>query len=197
MACRLVGAKPLFEPMLEYVNSNLRNKSQWNLKQNSYIFIQEMHFKISYGKWRQFCLDLSVLMNHLFHSHHFNVITPYCVLLYEGIWVHCYPWLNKASVGDRRFYICNCPLKPWWRHSFRVTGPLCAQRPVTRSFDVFFDLRLNKWLSKESRRRWFEMPLRSLWPHCNDFLPWLLYSCMQYIITSGYLQLHFTVLWMM
>ena len=41
---------------------------------------------------------------------------------------------------------------------FRVTGPLCgeftgpgefpAQRPVTRSFDVFFDLRLNKRLSK-------------------------------------------------
>ena len=44
---------------------------------------------------------------------------------------------------------------------FRVTGPLCGeftgpgefptQRPVTRSFDVYFDLRLNKWLSKQSR----------------------------------------------
>ena len=43
---------------------------------------------------------------------------------------------------------------------FRVTGPLCgeftgpgefpAQRPVTQSFDVFFDLRLNKRLSKQS-----------------------------------------------
>ena len=42
---------------------------------------------------------------------------------------------------------------------FRVTGPLCGeftgpgefptQRPVTRSFDVFFDLRMNKWLSKQ------------------------------------------------
>ena len=42
---------------------------------------------------------------------------------------------------------------------FRVTGPLCGeftgpgefppQRPVTRSFDVFFDLRLNKRLSKQ------------------------------------------------
>ena len=28
-----------------------------------------------------------------------------------------------------------------------------SQRPVTRSFDVFFDLRLNKRLSKQSRRR--------------------------------------------
>ena len=31
-----------------------------------------------------------------------------------------------------------------------VPGEFHAQRPVTRSFDVFFDLRLNKWLSKEA-----------------------------------------------
>ena len=30
-----------------------------------------------------------------------------------------------------------------------VTGELTSQRPVTRSFDVFFDLRLNKRLSKQ------------------------------------------------
>ena len=48
-----------------------------------------------------------------------------------------------------------------------VTGESPSQRPVTRSFDVFFDLRLNKPLSKQSRRRWFETPLRSLWRHCN------------------------------
>ena len=47
---------------------------------------------------------------------------------------------------------------PWWRHQMEifsallalcarnspVTGDFPAQRPVTRSFDVFFDLRLNK-----------------------------------------------------
>ena len=31
-----------------------------------------------------------------------------------------------------------------------VTGEFPAQRPVTRSFDVFFDLRPNKRLSKHS-----------------------------------------------
>ena len=31
-----------------------------------------------------------------------------------------------------------------------VTGEFPAQRPVTQSFDVFFDLRLNKRLSKQS-----------------------------------------------
>ena len=60
----------------------------------------------------------------------------------------------------------------------RVTGSLCgnspvtsefhAQRPETRSFDVFFDLRLNKRLSKQSRGWWFETPSRSLWRHCNE-----------------------------
>ena len=38
-----------------------------------------------------------------------------------------------------------------------VTVEFPAQRPVTWSFDVFFDLRLNKWISKQSRCRWFEI----------------------------------------
>ena len=42
-----------------------------------------------------------------------------------------------------------------------------TQGPVMRSFDVFFDLRLNKWLSKQLWSWWFEMPLHSLWRHCN------------------------------
>ena len=56
-----------------------------------------------------------------------------------------------------------------WKH-FRVTGPLWvfpSQRPVTRSFDAFFGLRLKKRLSKQSRCQWFETPSRLLWHHCN------------------------------
>ena len=37
-------------------------------------------------------------------------------------------------------------------------GELPSQRPMARSFDVFFDLHLNKRLSKQSKRRWFETP---------------------------------------
>ena len=48
-----------------------------------------------------------------------------------------------------------------------VTGKFPSHRPVTRSFDVFFDLRLNKRLSKQPRRRWCETPSQSLWCHCN------------------------------
>ena len=42
-------------------------------------------------------------------------------------------------------------------------------RPVTWSFDVFFELRLNKRLSKQSRRQWFETLSHSLGRHCNVF----------------------------
>ena len=47
-----------------------------------------------------------------------------------------------------------------------VTDEFPSQRPVTRSFDVFFELRLKKWLSQPSRRRWFETLSRSLSRHC-------------------------------
>ena len=69
----------------------------------------------------------------------------------------------------------------WWRHQMEtfsallaiwarnspVTGEFPAQRPVTRSFDVFFDLRLNERLSKQTWGWWFETPTRPSWRHGN------------------------------
>ena len=51
-----------------------------------------------------------------------------------------------------------------------ITGGFPSQRSETRSFNVLFDLRLNKPLSKQSRRQWSETPLRSLWlwRQCNN-----------------------------
>ena len=51
-----------------------------------------------------------------------------------------------------------------------VHGEVPAQRPVTRSFDVFFDLRSNKRLSKQWRGWWFERQLSPLWRHRNERL---------------------------
>ena len=70
----------------------------------------------------------------------------------------------------------------WWRHQMEtfsallaiyagnspVTGEFPSQRPVTRSFDVFFDLRLNKPLSKQWWGWWFETLSRPLWRHYNE-----------------------------
>ena len=69
----------------------------------------------------------------------------------------------------------------WWRHQMEtlsallaicvgnspVTGEFPTQRPVTRSFDVFFDLRLNERLSKQSWGWLFEAPSRPLWRRSN------------------------------
>ena len=57
-----------------------------------------------------------------------------------------------------------------------MTGEFPAQRPVTRSFDVYFDLRLDKRLSKQSLGWWFEMLSRLLWRHCNGLAFMLQYG---------------------
>ena len=85
----------------------------------------------------------------------------------------------------------------WWRHQMEtfsallalcagnspVTGEFPSQRPVTRSFDVFFDLRLNKRLSKQSWGWWLETTSRSLWRRCNDLFQWKL--CILIFIKTG------------
>ena len=67
-------------------------------------------------------------------------------------------------------YLHNCTR---WRHQMKtfsallafcvenspVTGEFPAKRPVTRSSDVLFDLRLNKRLSKQSLGWCFETPI--------------------------------------
>ena len=50
-----------------------------------------------------------------------------------------------------------------------VNGEFPSQRPVMRNFDVSFDLRQNKRLSKQSWGWWFETPSCSLWRHCNVY----------------------------
>ena len=64
-------------------------------------------------------------------------------------------WLHEMETFSALLAICggNSP----------VPGEFPTQRPVTRSFDVFFDLHLNKRLSKQSRGWWFETPSRPLW----------------------------------
>ena len=79
-------------------------------------------------------------------------------------------------------------IRSWWRHQMEtfsallaicawnspVPGEFPAQRPVTQSFEVFFDLRLNKRLSKQSWSWWFETLSCPLWRHCNvnEMGPW-------------------------
>ena len=74
-----------------------------------------------------------------------------------------------------------------WKHFSRYrpfVRWIPHQRPVTRRFDVFFDLRPNKRLSKQWWGCWFETPSCPLWSHCNvvllfcnQFYSWSLGLC--------------------
>ena len=86
------------------------------------------------------------------------------------IW--CCLWCQCERVVERTVNIFNA--LTWWRHEMEtfsallalcagdlpVIGEFLSQRPVARSFDVFFDLRLDKRLSKQSWGWWFETPSR-------------------------------------
>ena len=85
---------------------------------------------------------------------------------------------------------------PWWRHQMETLSALLAicarnspvpgefptQRPVTRGFDVFFDLHRNKRLSKQSWGWWFETPSGPLWRHGNATRIHKLYCCKNQVI---------------
>ena len=121
---------------------------------------------------------------HVFGYYTFKITTTmtrgqYLSTLYACCFHQCALALEKSA------YSVLTPLKQscrtWWRHQMEtfsallaicagnspVPGEFPAQRSVTRSFYVFFDLRPNKRLSKQSWGWWFETLYR---PHydCND-----------------------------
>ena len=87
-------------------------------------------------------------------------------------WPHKeFTWTIPVSPPEGlNLYILKC-FGPWWRYWPFVRGihrsPV-AQRPVTQSFDVFFDLRPNKRLSQQWWGWLFETPLYPLWRHSNS-----------------------------
>ena len=78
-----------------------------------------------------------------------------------------YVWLEHDDVIKWKHFPRNGPFV----REFTGPGEFPTQRPVTRSFDVFFDLRLNKRLSKQSWGWWFETLSWSLWRHYNGLKP--------------------------
>ena len=116
-----------------------------------------------------------------------------CHLLFRGIGfllskclIYCFTFpccMMTSSNGNISALIALCEGNP------PVSVGFPSQRPVTRGFDVFFDLGLNKQLSKHLRIQWFETPLRSLQRHCNvlseqSLLKWVLVTPTQHN-TSG------------
>ena len=106
-----------------------------------------------------------------YNDGHFHDIFRLCIFV-----LICAIYMKPHVLVCRFDHRCCHDVIKW--NIFRVTGPLCGEftgywwiplkKAVTCSFDVFFDLCLNKRLSKQSWGCWFERPSRSLWRHCND-----------------------------
>ena len=86
---------------------------------------------------------------------------------FENVYCFEFSWLHLAwDIQSPQYH----NMVPWWRHQMEtfsallvlcegispITGEFPSHRPVTQSFDIFFDLHLNKRLRKQSRRRWFD-----------------------------------------
>ena len=123
------------------------------------------------------------------YLHSFAVIWGFVLLYYQCLWIGLPIFARFASLMKVKYkseiYGWNGQLpkhKTWWCHqmeTFSALLAICAgnspvpsefpaQRPVMQIFDVFFDLRLNKPLSKKSWGWWFEMLSSPLWCHRNE-----------------------------
>ena len=133
------------------------------------------------------CHVISLLFQHVCSRTSNKTACGWWVILGKYVLIY---WI-KQYTNCWNIAMTSCTTDPSWGDAammtssngniFRVTGPLCGeftgpgefptQRPVTQSFDVFFDLRLNKRLSKQPWGWWFETPSWSLWRHRNDWWP--------------------------
>ena len=94
----------------------------------------------------------------VFYKYHFDPMFTHlssCVF-------NCQHWYRYLNIWWKSSEIYQWNFNPWWLHQVEsfprywalcegnplVTSGFPSQRPVTRSFDVFFDLRLNKYLSQ-------------------------------------------------
>ena len=157
-------------------------KSIWNAHENVTHLIPKL---VTSSPWRTQVDSLQKANN----IHWFNILAQkvhssntasrlfVCIVLMQQetvIWVLPVAFLSSAFILNNRSF-------SWWCHQMEtfsallalcagnspVTGKFPTQRPVTRSFDVFFELRLNIQLNKRWWGWWFETLSRSSWRHCN------------------------------
>ena len=121
------------------------------------------------------------MVSRLSHLYNRSTLTwKDCLYIEMGSW----PLHGMISSLNYKFFY-DFWMQTWWHHQMEtfsalldlcagnslVIGEFLAQRPVTQSFDVFFDMRLNERLSKQSWGWWFETPSCPLWCHNNGDSP--------------------------
>ena len=97
------------------------------------------------------------------HIQMIRYLTMRVLVQYHGWWCPGFSHRHMMTSSHGNFFA----LRTICAGNSPVTGEFPTQKPVTRSFDAFFDLRLNGRLNKQSWGWWFETPSRSWWRHCN------------------------------
>ena len=133
----------------------------------NFIVIGGVHFNQSTGYFG--CISNSIEIS----------LVGKALSIISKFWLSC---VSKFCLKAYPFYLIYLEnITTWWRHQMEtfsallvlcagnspVTGEFPSQRPVTRSFDLFFALRLNTRLSKQWWCWWFETPPCLLWRHCK------------------------------
>ena len=108
------------------------NFSEILIEINTFSF-KKMHLKMPSGKWSPFCLGLNVL--------------KYCTKVHQPHLNHQWRYLPDLKYYSTMMSSSNGNIFRATGHLWGeplVTGGFSSQRPVTRSFDVFFDLHQNQ-----------------------------------------------------
>ena len=169
MAWRRPGDKPLSEPMMVSLLTHICvTRPQW---------VKHSIFGVNH---RSDPSQKSHNASGKYPSmHHF--VTELCTFVHISVTKWCIVWYGAGALWDSSNRFIVTPFFPWRRHQMKTSSTLLAicvgnspgtgecptQRPVTQNFDVFCDLCLNKWLSKQWWGWWFGTPSLSLWCHCN------------------------------
>ena len=149
-----------------------------NLRTNIWLLYPVLSRKICFF-WKLF-IHVKVYLNPLYQ--------------YVRAWMRN---ITPSTGTSENYYLTMLPLRAWsrwhvlswWRHQMKtfsalldlcagnspVPGEFPAQRPLRRSFDVFFEMRLDKRLCKQSRGWWFDTLSRRLWRHSivrRGDVPW-------------------------
>ena len=118
------------------------------------------HFSSNTG-WRRFYEDIEMMLGHKPNQ------------IWRILWCFVTPIMMAVSTWNDvwnilKKYVDVIKWKCFPRLCPPATGEFLAQMPVTRSFDVFSDMRLDERLSKRPCSWRFETPSRPLWRHCNE-----------------------------
>ena len=124
-----------------------------------YVFHTFIHYaRKGYSRWRE-----SLLWGRRETIYHLGCVFRFlCIRLRAG------PEIFRKIIPHvaKQFYTLFSPLS----HVIIWPGEFPTQRPVTRSFGDFFDLRLNIGLSKQPGNWWFQTQSHPLCRHCNGIL---------------------------